>query len=294
MFNYCIVIVTFNRLSLLRECLEHSIEQITRPSSIVVIDNCSTDGTREFLDEFSKTVCDIHIHHMKENIGGAGGFKRGLQAAIEETDADWFMLIDDDAILDYDCMSQLVPSFDKQIHAYACVVRTDDEIITMHRRRNDSPVSISEYSLPSFNCDLASFCGLMISRLLVSKIGYPQEDYFIWFDDTEYSMRFKQITPIVVRTDAVLNHKINRRSDKEEINVISWKNYYGTRNCIHAYKKHKQWSKFRKAIYFTVKEIFCQIAKGNVSAVKLYCSALFDAVVNRMGKNSHYLPGVKY
>lgn len=66
------VVVTYNRLSLLKECLS-ALENQTYPiQRIVIVDNCSTDGTSEFLDSLTDTR--YLIIHSKENIGGAGGF----------------------------------------------------------------------------------------------------------------------------------------------------------------------------------------------------------------------------
>ena len=47
----------------------------------------------------------------------------------------------------------------------------------------------------------------MIKDSIVAKIGYPQKDYFIWYDDTEYCVRIRKYTKIAVVTSAILNHK---------------------------------------------------------------------------------------
>lgn len=46
------VIVTYNRLSLLKECLE-AVKQQTFPiNQTIIVDNCSTDETGDFLKQF--------------------------------------------------------------------------------------------------------------------------------------------------------------------------------------------------------------------------------------------------
>lgn len=44
----------------------------------------------------------------------------------------------------------------------------------------------------SFDYDLASFCGLLFSRELIKEIGVPKAEYFIWYDDSEYSLRLRE------------------------------------------------------------------------------------------------------
>lgn len=295
MYSYAIIIVTYNRLTLLEDCLEHAIHQTFPASAIIVIDNCSTDGTADYLDALvGQSSIDIRVVHMGENVGGAGGFERGLRTAMHETDAEWFMIIDDDAILDYDCMELLEPNPESTTLAYACAVHTGDQIVTLHRRRDDTPVPVTEYSNDIFICDIASFCGLIVSRQLITQIGFPSANYFIWFDDTEYCMRMKPFTPIEVRPRAILNHKVELRSSTEEANNVSWKNYYGIRNSIKTYMKHHHWKHLVITIYRAFKSAVHQVVRGNIKTARLFLSAIVDALFNNMGKNQRYLPGMKY
>ena len=52
--GYAIVIVTYNRVQLLRECVAHAEAQTSRPDSIIIVDNASTDDTRAYLEELEK------------------------------------------------------------------------------------------------------------------------------------------------------------------------------------------------------------------------------------------------
>ena len=147
MFKYCVVIVTYNRLTLLKECLEHVMQQSVAPYAVVVIDNCSTDGTAEYLDRYSANrKCNFYVRHTNENIGGAGGFNLGLREGVKNTDAEWFMLIDDDAILDYDCMRLMDPSTAvNQSLAYACSVYVKGQIDLSHRILKNNDVDETYY-----------------------------------------------------------------------------------------------------------------------------------------------------
>jgi len=77
------VVVTYNRKSLLMRCLLALLRQ-TRPlQKIIVVDNASTDGTREelaqegYLDESA-----IEYVRLEHNTGGAGGFHTGAQLEL--------------------------------------------------------------------------------------------------------------------------------------------------------------------------------------------------------------------
>ena len=98
--NNAVVIVTYNRLELLKECLACVCRQTIPFSRVIVVDNHSTDGTRDYLErredtyilqvsdqekETAKTKEDkkIWVLEEAENLGGAGGFYDGLRRASQ-------------------------------------------------------------------------------------------------------------------------------------------------------------------------------------------------------------------
>lgn len=69
------LIVTFNRLEKLKKSMRETVE--AGFSSIVIVNNGSSDGTREWLSSLSEP--GITILNLNNNLGGAGGFKIGSQ-----------------------------------------------------------------------------------------------------------------------------------------------------------------------------------------------------------------------
>lgn len=194
---------------------------------------------------------------------------------------------DDDAMLDYSCMEKLNP---KNIHenceAFACVVFENGKINTFHRRTMNKCIKTDMYKSEYFKCELASFCGLMVHRNLVNRIGYPLSEYFIWFDDSEYCMRFKGITPIIVQTGAFLVHKVKQASGGKD-NKLNWKEFYDVRNQIDMYKRHLHIIKLvRKVTTSAIKGVLARDIKKR----KMYFRAIYDGLIGRLGKNEDYCP----
>lgn len=75
------VVVTYNRLALLKECLDALDKQTYPIHKIVIVDNCSTDGTGAFLESLANQSRYMIIRTI-ENIGGSGGFSLGLKTAV--------------------------------------------------------------------------------------------------------------------------------------------------------------------------------------------------------------------
>ena len=92
------VVVTYNRLEKLKNTLRCYESQGLLPRYVIVVDNASTDGTYEYLEEWKKEreLFDKIVIHSEENGGGSGGFYLGEEESLKR-DADWVMLADDDA-----------------------------------------------------------------------------------------------------------------------------------------------------------------------------------------------------
>lgn len=95
--RYAVVIVTYNRERLLRECIENVGNQTASPDSIIIVNNASTDGTQTCLEELSAESTVYDIINLSQNIGGAGGFSKGIERAVQK-DIESVLLIDDDAM----------------------------------------------------------------------------------------------------------------------------------------------------------------------------------------------------
>ena len=150
MDKHAIVIVTYNRSALLRECLE-AVESQTLPfDRIVVVDNASTDEDPRYV-----------IRREKENIGGSGGFAHGVREAYE-TGARWVTIIDDDAILTENFLEKLDQAAEADGGRYLCYagVPLTDGIRLGHRRqvtggliKKERPVPMEAYQEERFLCD---------------------------------------------------------------------------------------------------------------------------------------------
>lgn len=73
------VVVTYNRVNLLQRVVKALESQTIGLYKILVVNNGSTDGTKEWLD--SQTNLTV-IH--QDNVGGSGGFYRGINEASKE------------------------------------------------------------------------------------------------------------------------------------------------------------------------------------------------------------------
>jgi GT2 family glycosyltransferase len=212
-YQIAAVVVTFNRLALLQECIASLRNQTRQLDEIIVVNNSSTDGTLEWLND-QKDLTII----TQPNSGSAGGFHVGIKTAYEKG-YDWIWCMDDDAEPELNALEALTKFFNDNNKVLACTVIDEQQIVQLNHRgyfnfrrikKGDLqyPSELENYSnKESFKADFASFVGIMIHKSIVKDIGLPREDFFICHDDIEYCMRINKISKVLVVANSRIIHK---------------------------------------------------------------------------------------
>lgn len=207
--NVVAVVVTYNRKDLLLECLNSIMQQSYPVKNIIVIDNASTDGTDQMLDANHFIDNDSIIYKkMDKNLGGAGGFYEGIKIA-RDLECDWIWIMDDDTIPSKDCLLELHNAQKKiakkeSLFGNDCIRKTaflasavygpEGEYMNIPDISNKPSPNGYPYwyaflteGIVAINC--ATFVSILLRKEAVIKCGLPCKDYFIWGDDSEYTMR---------------------------------------------------------------------------------------------------------
>jgi rhamnopyranosyl-N-acetylglucosaminyl-diphospho-decaprenol beta-1,3/1,4-galactofuranosyltransferase len=189
------VVVTFNRLALVQRLVAR-LSEVDRLDEIVVVDNASTDGTGEWLRSISGRDGVTGVT-LDRNRGGAGGFHEGLRIAVEECGADLVWLMDDDGLPDPDCLDLLL-AHDGALDFWGPVVVDEADparLVFPIRLPGGTRVVHDRAAVDRAARDglvrdvVIPFNGVLVTRGLAERIGYPREEFFIWGDDHEYRLR---------------------------------------------------------------------------------------------------------
>ncbi|MGB3730960.1 glycosyltransferase family 2 protein [Microbacterium sp.] len=234
------VVVTFNRLEKLKTVISSIEAQTHAVSTLFIIDNASTDGTADYLASLETKVL-LEIVTMPENLGGAGGFSEGMKRGYA-SGADHVWIMDDDCYPQPDALATLVRGFDESVAElgdevpFACsVVKfTDGGICEMN-----NPVPTWDWGRllvkgqQNVMVTTCSFVSVLIPRWAIAEYGLPYSEYFIWFDDREYTLRLTRRCPGVQVLDSVVVHDMgdNKGVNFSMVNRQNyWKFAYGVRN----------------------------------------------------------------
>ncbi|MDQ1127902.1 glycosyltransferase family 2 protein [Microbacterium sp. SORGH_AS_0888] len=200
-----IAVVTYNRSALLSRLLE-SIERMDpKPGHVVIIDNASTDDTTELVESFRERLgTELVYRRLETNTGGSGGFSAGMQTAYE-LGSTWIWVMDDDVEVIPDGLAKMgkwAPRF-KSIQGR----RYDfdgSEFYWQYRIADRmgipipfAPAGFDESGFKEMNS--GCFEGMFIHRDIVSRIGFPDPRFFIYWDDQMYGwLASRQTTSVIV------------------------------------------------------------------------------------------------
>lgn len=250
------VIVTHNRLEKLRLTMERVFAEPL--DHILVFDNASSDGTKEWLEQQSDSR--LIIQRSEQNIGGAGGFSEALRQVVERTDPDWALIMDDDGRP----MPGAVTMFRNMEHGNwdaigAAVLTPDGGICEMNRPyrnpfwhfreftqtllgqgRHGFHLSDTAYDThaETIGIDMASFVGLFLSRKAIVRSGFPDARLFIYGDDQLYTLQMRR-NGLRIGFAPQIRFEHDTGSIQGSGGVVLrpvWKVYYMYRNALIAYR----------------------------------------------------------
>ncbi len=297
-----VVIVTYNRIKLLKECLERVLNQTQPVTSVIVVDNNSDDGTKEYLDSIDDDR--VLVSHERTNLGGAGGFHKALSIASTKN-FDYVLIIDDDAMIEKNYIKKIIDFADNnpEYEAFAGAVYTEGEIDPYHRRRLGSRLIFWEKMIPRGmydrprRLDFATFCGLVIRGSELKRIGLPIKEYFLWYDDSEFCLRIDGGIALVPK--AKLNHKtVLNYITGNILSRITWKHYYGYRNRYDCAKRHLGpltciMILGEYSVFYAGSLLMYLNPDKRIQAsynLKMLRRVMMDCITGRLGKNPDYLP----
>lgn len=251
---------------------------------IIVVDNQSCDGSFE---RIIKENPDVITLLAPSNNGFSAGNNIGIRYALENG-ADYVLLLNNDTVVDRDFLDIMMCHADDNTavtpsiyyYSYPQEIWYAAGYINYNRctvgNRDDKE---SKY------VDYASGCCVLLSSKLIKKIGLWAEEYFMYYEDMDYSLRIiRSGMRIYYANKAVVYHKVGRTSGRgSRLNI-----YYNVRNRFYVINKYK----FSKTCFLYA--FFTRIVRGIHGLLlntndKVCFVAMFDYCKGIMYKNNRWL-----
>lgn len=263
------VVVTYNRLEFLKNTIQTINSQTHKVNKIFIVDNNSIDGTKEYLNTIKdKTIVPI-LH--ERNMGGAGGFHTGLKKAYEEG-MDWIWTMDDDCHPKEDALEKLLSVLREDYIApnevgflASRVLWKDGNICKMNIPKPagdwNAMHGLNRSIIKILSC---SFVSVLINRDAIRKVGLPVKEFFIWFDDVEYTTRISDLMNGYYIPDSSVTHSMEANEELNDLyknKKILWKLEYDIRNRTSHIKYNDSYPirSTAKAIIFLMGRIYLLI-----------------------------------
>lgn len=281
-FKIAVVIVTFNRCDELVKTISAIQNQGILENDIIVINNNSTDTTKNILDTNFKNIQSIHLN---ENIASAGGFSKGMQTAFEKG-YDWVWLFNDDSRPVEGSLKSILEHLNSdKIQIGLLKIANKDEnnkAVLLYWNGVRKPVSV-DVSNEIVQTDLITFDGCIISKKTIEKIGYCDPLYFMGTYEFDYCLKAKDagIGVYTLPNGLIEDGKLGGKNG-----TPPWRQYYNTRNHLWLALNRKSFVIFKGWLIREIKYTLSIILSGDKKIIRLVFKlrAIRDAFLNKRGK----------
>jgi GT2 family glycosyltransferase len=239
------VILNTNRCDDTLACLASLYESTYQDTKILVLDNKSTDGSVEAI---RSAFPNVQIINLTKNLGYAGNNNVGIEEAIKQG-ADWVLVLNEDTILDPDCLAELVKIGDSDPkigivgpmvyhHNEPDVIQSAGGMLgkywqSQHLGKNE--LDQGQFQSPH-HVEWISGCAILVRKAVIEQVGMLDANFFIYWEETEWCIRASRGGwKILHGPQAKLWHKGVQRDYQPKPSFT----YYGTRNHLLTLSKHR-------------------------------------------------------
>ncbi|MBN2319610.1 MAG: glycosyltransferase family 2 protein [Acidobacteria bacterium] len=287
------VICNFNQGRWLPISLERLLHQSFRLRCIHVVDNASTDDSLQVVrNATSRSPVEMKIHRMEVNLGGAGGFAFGTEAAMKDN-PDFLMLLDGDAFLHEHTVEKLVrcalerkevAALGPKIYLARTSGKTWGEIssgrviqeiggmldweradfLLQHNKRDENTIAELKGIFP---VDYVAACACLVRGEAIARCGTMDPSYFLYWDDINWCTRMRAAGyRIEVFADALAWHVGGGR-----VRISLKPTYYYWRNKIRFFGAHREWKPevpaLDNALFYGLRAVFtCRLFGQDTTA----------------------------
>ena len=278
-----VLILSYNGKPLLEDSVSTYLSNDYPNFEVVVIDNGSSDGTQEYVEE---KFPDAKLIRLEQNRGYSGGFNFGLDYAFVQQKADYVLITNNDVKVDRNIISALVEVAEQDqkigfVTGKAYYYDKPDTLQSVGKyedpiRWNGEHIGLREVDRGQYDQVSERFfiddIFMLVSRPLYEEVGGYDTTYFFQAEEYDWQARGKAAGYKIMYTPhAKLWHKESMTIGKQS----AFKAYYDARNPMLVILNHKSPDFFRK--YFWNQ--FAKTVKGFLVSVK---QRRFDVAVRKI------------
>lgn len=208
MNKVAIVVLNWNGWLETQLCITSLLPILNENVQLIICDNCSSDDSWEHLQTFKNYPC-ITLIQTGANKGFAGGMNIGIKHALEHLKPDFIWLLNNDVQIYPDALEKLLNYADqnKKVGMWGSTLLENDgkiqcaggciyyPYLTIFRPilAGKTLEEIKDIDPPKIKLDYIAGAALFIKTEVIEKIGFLNEEYFLFYEELDYSQRLKKI-----------------------------------------------------------------------------------------------------
>lgn len=245
-----IIVLNFNSEQKTKLCLESLNKSSYSPLHVIVVDNSTSKSSTASVKEYANKYSYDFIQ-LTENNGYAAANKVGVDLALKKK-SEYVFVLNNDTIVDPHCISTMVSTMedDKSIaisgpilydleyqhNSYKKTERIQSYGLRINRFTGKTLSNSINFIDKISEHPLISGAALMIRRNIIERFGFMKEDFFLYYEETDYCFSLKKEMPnikICTINNAFIWHESSNNIDEKIYSL-----YYSHRNKIIFMKKH--------------------------------------------------------
>jgi GT2 family glycosyltransferase len=214
------ITLNWNRRDDTLKCLESLVKSDFPNFRILVVDNGSEDGSPEAIKEHYPSVEQII---NRKNLGFAGGFNQGFKFALN-AGAEYILIVNNDTIVAPDMLNLLFNAIlPEQVGVVSPIIlyaNKPNKIWSAGAGRNPWTLELTENHgrgqtfSEITERDFLSGCGMLIRRVVLENVGFFDERFFMYYEDSDFALRVRQAGyKMLLVPQARMWHSVSQSSD---------------------------------------------------------------------------------
>ena len=301
--SVAIILLNWNGYQDTYECLK-SLETLTYPHfHVFLVDNDSSDDsfTRLKEDQASgKFNVGLTCIQSGGNLGCAGGNNVGIKKAYEQG-FDYYWMLNNDTYVDPEALSTLVEVIDgdqKVGIVGSKIYYADTKLLWFAGGSVNSyigtskMIGIDEEDKGQYDemkeVDFIVGCSMLFRKEVIEYIGYLEEDYFIYYEDTDWNIRAKKAGwKIIYVPSSIIYHK--ESSSTKSSDLSPYYAYYLIRNgylMVSRINANYKWIAFMYLFIRILKFHILYVLKSNnkLRRSSMILKGAFHALTDKRGQ----------
>lgn len=191
-----IIIPVYNQLKYTKECLESLSESLNEKVKLIVINNASTDGTKQYLESLSNERFIIQIITNEENLG----FPKAVNQGLSTSECQYIVVANNDIVFTKGWLDKMIKVAESEtkigmvgsMSNLANGLQMDKKIKykTMNEMHKYAEVLSKKSDGEYFNTPRIDFLCALIKKEVLDEVGGLDERYSLGnFDDDDYCLR---------------------------------------------------------------------------------------------------------